>query len=188
LEGACHRSVGRIVDVALQYRSKKVGLQDPQGGVLPYERDASDPRHERRKLPETLGRLSQSQGDGLAAFPRPKTEKRRRRLDSGQHEALYRRAPILAHIRRAIREDRLAEFRERDRRTEERFRGLENEVRKIDNLTYRVTITEQSTATITTAIKELQSLLNQQSGGLKVVRENLQRIEPSQRDGAQLRR
>ena len=65
---------------------------------------------------------------------------------------------------------------------------MENEVRKIDNLTYRVTITKQPTATITTAIKELQSLLNQQSGGLKVVRENLQRIEPSQRDGAQLRR
>ncbi|RVN60332.1 hypothetical protein CN100_01220 [Sinorhizobium meliloti] len=84
--------------------------------------------------------------------------------------------------------DRLAEFRERDGRTEERFRGLENEVRKIDNLTYRVTVTEQSTATITTAIKDLQSLLNAQSGDLKVVREILQRIEASQRDGAQLRR
>jgi len=77
--------------------------------------------------------------------------------------------------------DRLAEFRERDGRTEERFRGLESEVRKIDNLTYRVTVTEQSTATITTAIKDLQSLLNQQSGDLKVVREILQRIEAGQR-------
>ncbi|MEY9328227.1 putative nucleic acid-binding Zn-ribbon protein [Sinorhizobium fredii] len=84
--------------------------------------------------------------------------------------------------------DRLAESRERDGRTDERFRGLEAEVRKIDNLTYRVTITEQSTATITTAIKDLQTLLNQQSGDLKVVREILQRIEASQRDGNQLRR
>lgn len=84
--------------------------------------------------------------------------------------------------------DRLAELRERDGRADERFRVLEGEVRKIDNLTYRVTITEQSTATITTAIKDLQSLLNQQSGDLKVVREILQRIEASQRDGAQLRR
>ncbi|PDT82950.1 hypothetical protein [Sinorhizobium sp. BJ1] len=84
--------------------------------------------------------------------------------------------------------DRLAESRERDGRTDERFRGLEAEVRKIDNLTYRVTITEQSTATITSAIKDLQTLLNQQSGDLKVVREILQRIEASQRDGNQLRR
>lgn len=77
--------------------------------------------------------------------------------------------------------DRLAEFRERDGRAEERFRGLENEVRKIDNLTYRVTITEQSTATITTAIKDLQSVINQQSGDLKVVREILQRLEDNGR-------
>ncbi|WP_037460753.1 hypothetical protein [Sinorhizobium fredii] len=84
--------------------------------------------------------------------------------------------------------DRLAESRERDGRTDERFRGLEAEVRKIDNLTYRVTITEQSTATITTAIKDLQTLLNQQSGDLKVVREILQRIEAGQRDGATLSR
>lgn len=66
-------------------------------------------------------------------------------------------------------------------RNEERFRNIENEVRKIDNLTYRVAQTEQSTSTTATAIKELQSVLSQQSGDLKVVREILQRIEAAQR-------
>lgn len=47
----------------------KIGLQDPQGGVLPYGRDASNPRHERRKLPGTLSHGSQSQRGGLAVFP-----------------------------------------------------------------------------------------------------------------------
>lgn len=56
-------------------------------------------------------------------------------------------------------------------------------MRKIDNLTYRVTVTEQSNANITTAIKELQALMSQQAGDLKVMKEILQRVE-----GGQLRR
>lgn len=56
-------------------------------------------------------------------------------------------------------------------------------MRKIDNLTYRVTVTEQSNANITTAIKELQALMSQQAGDLKVMKEILQRI-----GGGQLRR
>ncbi|MDK1377082.1 MULTISPECIES: hypothetical protein [unclassified Sinorhizobium] len=83
--------------------------------------------------------------------------------------------------------DRLAESRERDGRTDERFRGLEAEVRKIDNLTYRVTVQEQSNATITTAIKDLQTLMSQQSGDLKVMKEILQRLEDGGRRGNQLR-
>lgn len=66
-------------------------------------------------------------------------------------------------------------------RTEERFRNIETEVRKIDNLSYRITLTEQSTTSTATAIEELKDGFSQQSGDLKVIREILQRIEAAQR-------
>lgn len=68
-------------------------------------------------------------------------------------------------------------------RSEERFRALETEVRKIDNLTYRLATTEQSSNSTAAAIKDLQGLLSQQAGDLKVIKEILQRVE-----GGQLRR
>lgn len=68
-------------------------------------------------------------------------------------------------------------------RSEERFRSLESEVRKIDNLAFRVASTEQSTTSTASAIKDLQGLLSQQAGDLKVIKEILQRVE-----GGQLRR
>lgn len=68
-------------------------------------------------------------------------------------------------------------------RSEERFRALESEVRKIDNLAYRVASTEQSSTSTAAAIKDLQTLVSQQSGDLKVIKEILQRVE-----GGQLRR
>ncbi|NRQ14617.1 hypothetical protein BHMPCIPO_01857 [Ensifer sesbaniae] len=48
-------------------------------------------------------------------------------------------------------------------RSEERFRVLESEVRKIDNLAYRVATTEQSTTSTASAIKDLQGLLSLQA-------------------------
>jgi hypothetical protein len=72
-------------------------------------------------------------------------------------------------------------------RTEERFRSLEQGVRRttsiVEILSYRVTVTEQTTTA--TAIKELQNLVSQQAGEIKVVREILQRIEAWQRGGIQ---
>jgi len=68
-------------------------------------------------------------------------------------------------------------------RSEERFRALESEVRKVDNLAYRVASTEQSSTSTAAAIKDLQTLVSQQSGDLKVIKEILQRVE-----GGQLRR
>ncbi len=68
-------------------------------------------------------------------------------------------------------------------RSEERFRALESEVRKIDNLAYRVASTEQSSTSTAAAIKEVQGLISQQAGDLKVIKEILQRVE-----GGQLRR
>ncbi|MDX1004587.1 hypothetical protein FB009_12299 [Sinorhizobium medicae] len=68
-------------------------------------------------------------------------------------------------------------------RSEERFRSIEGEVRKIDNLAYRLASTEQSTTSTASVIKDLQGLLSQQAGDLKVIKEILQRVE-----GGQLRR
>lgn len=60
---------------------------------------------------------------------------------------------------------------------EERLKPIDTEVRKLDNITYRVTVLEQTNATITSGMKDLQTLINQQSGDLKVMREILQRLE-----------
>lgn len=82
--------------------------------------------------------------------------------------------------------ERLAEVKAGEGRTEERFRSLEADGRKatsmLENLSYRVTVTEQTTTSTATAIKELQNLVSQQAGDIKVVREILQRIEAGQRE------
>ncbi|WP_342242627.1 hypothetical protein [Ensifer sp. OTU672] len=82
-----------------------------------------------------------------------------------------------------LHKERLVEVKAIEARNEERFRSLESEVRKIDNLSYRLTVTEQSSTSTAAAIKDLQSLVSQQSGDLKVIKEILQRVE-----GGQLRR
>ncbi|CAN7296366.1 hypothetical protein [Neorhizobium sp. LjRoot104] len=80
--------------------------------------------------------------------------------------------------------ERLAETRAREASFNERLRAEENrgnEVdRKIDNLTYRVTVAEQSAVSITSSIKELQAGLNKYGADLQVVREILQRMEANQ--------
>ncbi|MGV1769100.1 hypothetical protein ACQZ6B_02880 [Agrobacterium vitis] len=68
-----------------------------------------------------------------------------------------------------------------DGKIEERFKVNEVELRKLDNLSYRVTVAEQSATSISQAIKELQITASGQSGDLRVMREILQRIEAAQR-------
>lgn len=53
-----------------------------------------------------------------------------------------------------------------------------------DNLSYRMTIGEQSNVQTATSIRDVQTSLNQQSGDLKVVKEILQRIEATQKGRA----
>ena len=77
--------------------------------------------------------------------------------------------------------ERLAEVKITEGRNEERFRAIEGEVRKIDNLTYRIAAAEQTTATTAASIKDLQTLVSAQSGDIKVIREILQRLEAIQR-------
>lgn len=81
--------------------------------------------------------------------------------------------------------ERLAEVKAGEGKTDERFRNLEADTRKaasqIENLAYRVTVTEQSTTSTASAIRELQNLVSQQAGDIKVVREILQRQEADSR-------
>lgn len=81
----------------------------------------------------------------------------------------------------AYHKERLAEVKAMEGRTEERFRTIEAEVRKIDGLAYRIGAAEQSMATTAAAIRDLQDLVSAQSGDIKVIREILQRIEAGQR-------
>ena len=86
-----------------------------------------------------------------------------------------------------LHKDRLAEVKGIEAAYAERFRANESDTRKLssqmENTVYRVTVLEQSTASVTQAIKDLQSLVSQQSGDLRVMKEILQRIEaqPSRR-------
>ncbi|MBD9510521.1 hypothetical protein IB265_27530 [Ensifer sp. ENS10] len=52
-----------------------------------------------------------------------------------------------------MHKERLVEVKAIEARNEERFRSLESEVRKIDNLSYRLTITEQTSSSTAGAIK-----------------------------------
>ncbi|WP_105436435.1 hypothetical protein [Neorhizobium tomejilense] len=80
--------------------------------------------------------------------------------------------------------ERLAETRAREASFNERLRAEEvrgNDVdRKIDNLTYRVTVAEQSAVSITSSIKDLQTGFNKQASDIQVVKEILQRMEAAQ--------
>lgn len=86
-----------------------------------------------------------------------------------------------------LHKERLAEVKAIEASYNERIRTGEqrdNEFdRKLDNLTYRVTVAEQSAITITSSIKDLQAGQNKQGGDIQVVKEILQRMEAAQRRG-----
>jgi hypothetical protein len=83
-----------------------------------------------------------------------------------------------------LHKERLAEVKAIEASFNERIRAGEqrdNETdRKIDNLTYRVTVAEQSAVSITSSIKDLQAGQNKQGGDIQVVKEILQRMEAAQ--------
>jgi len=84
-----------------------------------------------------------------------------------------------------VHKERLAEVKMIEAAYNERIRAGEvrdNDFdRKLDNLSYRVTVTEQSAVSITSSLKELQQVVNKQAGDLQVVREILQRMEAQQK-------
>ncbi|MRG66089.1 hypothetical protein GH789_12460 [Rhizobium pusense] len=91
-----------------------------------------------------------------------------------------------------LHKERLAEVRAIEASYNLRLSNLEAKSaeaeRKADNLTYRVTVTEQTTVSISTAIKELQADFNRQSSDIQVMKEILQRLETSINRGGSARR
>ena len=79
-----------------------------------------------------------------------------------------------------LHKERLAEVTGLAGRNEERFRSIERDIQKIDRMEYRLTNTEQTTSSTAASIKDLQGLVSQQAGDIKVVREILQRLEASE--------
>jgi len=58
-----------------------------------------------------------------------------------------------------------------------RISTVEADVRKYDNLVYRITVVEQTNAAVTQKLDDLQQAVNTQSGDIRVMREILQRLE-----------
>ncbi|WP_174003126.1 hypothetical protein [Agrobacterium rubi] len=90
-----------------------------------------------------------------------------------------------------LHKDRLAEVKGIEASYNQRLLALEGKSiesdRKIDNLAYRVTVTEQTTVNISTAIKDLQADFNRQSSDIQVMKEILQRLEAAMNRGPQRR-
>lgn len=84
-----------------------------------------------------------------------------------------------------LHKERLAEVRAIEASYSERLKigeTKDNEFdRKLDNLVYRVTVSEQSAVTVSSAIRDLQVGQNKQGSDLQVVKEILQRMEAAQR-------
>jgi chromosome segregation ATPase len=91
-----------------------------------------------------------------------------------------------------LHKERLAEVKAIEASYNLRLSALEQKSveaeRKADNLTYRVTVTEQTTVSISTAIKELQADFNRQSSDIQVMKEILQRLETAINRSPPLRR
>lgn len=60
-----------------------------------------------------------------------------------------------------------------------RIDGLDAEVRKYDNLSYRVTVQEQSSASLAKSVEELKTAINSQGADVRVIREILTRLDRS---------
>ncbi|MQW07786.1 hypothetical protein GHK45_29725 [Sinorhizobium meliloti] len=74
------------------------------------------------------------------------------------------------------------------RRLDKRLTAAEVSLRQIDNHELRISAVEKQVAEAVTSMKAVENTLNSLSIDTRVMREILQRIEASQRDGAQLRR
>ncbi|WP_062203462.1 hypothetical protein [Aureimonas sp. AU12] len=77
----------------------------------------------------------------------------------------------------AYHKDRAAELATLEGRTEERFRTVENGLRKIDELGFRVARGEESNNSTKEAIRALETTVNSQGSDIRVIREILERMD-----------
>ncbi|AFL49379.1 hypothetical protein ABIE78_004848 [Sinorhizobium fredii] len=73
-------------------------------------------------------------------------------------------------------------------RLENRVTAVETTVRQLDNHELRLSAVEKQAAEAATSMRAVETTLNSLLADTRVMREILQRIEASQRDGAALRR
>ncbi|WP_034884904.1 hypothetical protein [Ensifer aridi] len=72
-------------------------------------------------------------------------------------------------------------------RLDKRLTAAEVSLRQIDNHELRISAVEKQAAEAATSMRAVETTLNALSADTRVMREILQRIEASQRDGVQLR-
>lgn len=77
-----------------------------------------------------------------------------------------------------LHKERNVEVSSAQARTDQRITTLEADLRKVDNIEYRLTVQEQGTANLGRAVEELKGLVNNQGTDLKVIREILTRLDP----------
>ena len=77
-----------------------------------------------------------------------------------------------------MHKDRLATVTGIEARTDQRIASLEEEVRKIDGLAYRLTVQEQGSANLARSVEELKTSVNSLGTDIRVMREILQRLDP----------
>lgn len=84
-----------------------------------------------------------------------------------------------------LHKERLAEVKANEARTDEKFKSVESDVRKLtsltDNLNFRLTTNENATTGIAQTVKDIQQSLSQQSGDLREIKVILERIEKGSR-------
>lgn len=78
-----------------------------------------------------------------------------------------------------LHKDRLAQVSASDARMDARIGALEAASRQIDNLTYRITVQEQGSVTLSQNVNELKQSVNSQSADIRVIREILTRLDPA---------
>lgn len=67
-----------------------------------------------------------------------------------------------------------------DSRVDEWRKGVDGETRKIDNLSYRVTVVEQNAAQANQSLQELKAVVNGQAADIKVMRVILEQMREAQ--------
>ena len=73
-------------------------------------------------------------------------------------------------------------------RLDKRLAAVEVAIRQLDNHELRISAVEKQAAEAATSMRAVETSIGNLSSDMRVIREILQRIEASQRDGAQLRR
>ena len=72
---------------------------------------------------------------------------------------------------------RVKALEDQSAKEEQRVSNVESDVRKYDNLLYRITVVEQANASVAKSLEDLKSSVSDLSGDTKVMREILQRLE-----------